>query len=135
MGGGFGAPKELSVPSPNIPEEGNAEPLPLILAGQQHTLTGGSSARSPCARWPAWREVGPRNTGLAILGVQAVDAVIDAGTRSARRASPKRSSWVSPSPRRCESTTPVSHSPARAVDGVQVRVDERHDDAGDIGWP
>jgi hypothetical protein len=29
-----GAPKELSVPSPDIPEEGNAEALSLILARQ-----------------------------------------------------------------------------------------------------
>jgi hypothetical protein len=33
-----GAPKEPSVPLPDIPEGGNAEALTFILAGQQHSL-------------------------------------------------------------------------------------------------
>ena len=75
-----GSPKEPSVTSPNIPEEGNAEPLPLILALQQHALTAGEFGPLTCVLLALHGgKARPQEHGvLAILGVQPVDAVIDA---------------------------------------------------------
>jgi hypothetical protein len=75
-----GAPLESSAPLPDIPEEGNTEALPLIFALEQHALTSGKFG--PLARMLLALHGGktrPQEDGmLPILGVQPVDAVIDA---------------------------------------------------------
>ena len=105
-----GAPKEPSVPLPHIPEERNAEPLPLILAGQQHA----PAAREfrPLARMLLALHGGkarPQEHGmLAVLGVQPVDGVIDAAHPFGPQGLPEEIELRIPSPRRSESTTPVA---------------------------
>src|SRR6266478_6606222 len=66
-----GAPKESSVPLPDLPEEGNAEALPLILARQQYTLPAGEFRTLSRVLLPLHGgKAGPQEDGvLAILGI------------------------------------------------------------------
>lgn len=73
---------------------------------------------------------------LAILGVQPVDAVIDAAHPLGPQSLPEEIELGVPLAAQVEehhAGEPIAQ--LRAIDGVQVRVDERHDGARDIGLP
>ena len=73
---------------------------------------------------------------LAVLGVQPVDAVIDAAHPLGPQSFPEEVELgvtFAAQVREHHAREPIAQ--LRAVDGVQVRIDERHNDAGDIGWP
>jgi hypothetical protein len=70
---------------------------------------------------------------LAILGVQSVDAVIDAAHPLGPQGLPEEIELgVALAAQVCEHYTREPIPLLRAVDGIQVSVDEGHDDAGDI---
>src|SRR4051812_10616823 len=80
MGGSLRRAAGVIRPLPDIPEEWNAEALPLIFARQQHPLPAGKFRPVPCVLLALHdgKARSQEDGMLAILGVQSVDAVIDA---------------------------------------------------------